>query len=132
MSTVTPYPLFVDPVPGVIEKLSDELPSYHFAEDLTGWHEGDIWITVQPTGGTLTNPFRVAEPRFDVNVYGPSKPEAKEIALQAMQAMYRLKNQVLDFGVVTSVSCTWPADISDPINNNPRWVFDMTMRFRTL
>lgn len=126
------YPLFTDPVPDILAKLGTFLPGYHLAEDLTGWTKGNTWVTVQPTGGSFPNANRIASVRLDINAYGPTKPNTQTIALQAIQAFYKLKNEKLTSGIViTGIECSYPADISDPINNNPRYVFDVTLNYRT-
>lgn len=128
-----PIPLLEDPMPDIILFLEGELPvSYVVAEDLTGWHKPEIRVTVQPTGGIVINRHRIFRPVYDVNVYAPSKPAAYAVALKALQALYSLKNEVMASGqVCTEVECTMPSDITDPINNNPRFVFDASLTFRT-
>lgn len=126
-----PIPKFPDPIKDILEFLTDNL-AYTVAEDLTGWHKPEIRVTVQPTGGTIPNGYRIYRPVYDVNVYGPEKPETMDAALNALQAFYEMKNIVLESGAVcTEVSCSWPADIQDPINSNPRFVFDASLTFRT-
>jgi hypothetical protein len=126
-----PVPKFPDPIRDIIDYMNDSLDA-HVATDLKGWHAPTLWVTVQPTGGIIVNSYRVFRPVYDVNIYGPTKPEAMNLALEAMQAMYFMKNEVLESGAVcTEVSCSWPADIQDPINSNPRYVFDANLTFRT-
>ncbi len=128
-----PIPLFEDPMPDIIPFLEATLPpAYVVAEDLTGWHKPEVRVTVQPTGGVVINRHRIFRPVYDVNVYAPTKPAAYAAALKAVQAMYMLKNEVLLSGqVCTEVECSMPSDISDPINSNPRFVFDVSLTFRT-
>lgn len=126
-----PIPLFHDDVLDVIVFLNGQLP-FDVAEDLTGWHKPEVRMTVQPTGGIIINPHRIFRPVYDVNVYGPKKPETKAAAMLSIQAMYMLKNVVLPSGnVCTEVECSWPSDIQDPLNSNPRFVFDASLTFRT-
>lgn len=127
-----PYPLFVDTLPEVLDILALNL-SFDVAEDLKGWVKGQKRATIQPTGGTVTNPYRVWSPRYDVNCYAGTKPETYQMSYETIQALYMLKGTVLPVSgvVVTDVECSLPSDITDPINLNPRWVFDVTISYRT-
>lgn len=127
-----PFPLFIDTLPEILDLLQTSL-GFTVSEDLKGWTKGEQRATIQPTGGTVTNPYRVWSPRYDVNCYANTKPEAIQISLETIQALYMLKGTVLPVSgtVVTDVECSFPADITDPVNNNPRWVFDVTISYRT-
>jgi hypothetical protein len=127
-----PIPLFSDPVVDIINYLESALPLFVVAEDLTGWHKPEVRVTIQPTGGVVVNPHRIFRPVYDVNAYAPTKTAAMAAALEALRAIYTLKNQVLESGqVVTEVECSMPSDLTDPINNNPRFVFDASITMRT-
>lgn len=126
-----PIPLVNDPLLDIIGYLETRL-SYKIAEDLTGWHKPETRVTLQPTGGRVINPIRVFRPIYDVNVYASSKPLAHATALEVLQELYLLEGMVLPSGqVITEVDCSMPSDISDPINSNPRFVFDATITLRT-
>lgn len=127
---VRPFQKHPDLVPYVIDWFETQLPSYHIAQDLTGWHAPEVWITVQPTGGFI-NRIRTGSAQMDVNVYAPGKPEAFSIAMEAVRAFMQMPNYTGDDVVITEVTCSYPADISDPINENPRFVFDVTINYRT-
>lgn len=122
-----------DEVIAVIDYLqaSTRLAPYdvNIAGDLKGWHAPDKWITVQTTGGSFEG-LRTATPRLDLNVYAPSKPLAKEIALTAVAELRSMKNHTTDDLVVIRAEPSWPADITDPINSNPRYVFDLNLWIR--
>lgn len=124
-----PFRKHSDLLPDMFTHLGGLL-DYTFAEDLTGWEAPETWITIQPSGGGIGK-VRLATPRFDVNVYGPTKPEAFGISMDVIQALMQMKNFVGDGFVITDVICSYPADISDPLNYNPRWVFDLTITYRT-
>lgn len=119
-----------DLIPVVMSFFGDNLPSYHVAGDLTGWEKGDIWITVQPTGGTISK-IRTGAPQFDVNVYAGSKPQAFDVAMQTVKTFMQMLNYTYEDAVITDVECSYPADISDPLNSTPRYVFDVVLRYRT-
>lgn len=126
---IRPFTKHPDLLPTLLDHLQTQL-GHTVAEDLTGWLAPNIWITIQPTGGTIAR-VRTASPRYDVNVYAPTKSEAFDIAMDTIKALMELRNFVSSDYVVTDVSCSYPADISDPINSNPRWVFDLTLSYRT-
>lgn len=118
-----------DLLPEILDKLESELPSYHFAGDLSGWSAPEEWITIQSSGGQIFS-VRGGVARFDVNVYGPAKPTAFNIALDVIKALQELENFTTNTFVITEVTCSYPADISDPINSNPRYVFDLDLAYR--
>src|ERR1044071_1770073 len=125
-----PFQKHPDLLPLIIDWCETNLPSYHIAEDLTGWHYPEKWITIQPSGGRI-NTIRTGIAQFDVNVYAETKPETFYIAMDAVKAFMQMRNfEYLD-GVVTSVTCSYPADISDPISSHPRYVFDVNLTYRT-
>lgn len=125
------YEEFPDILPAILDALESSLTSTTVAEDLTGYHHPDKWVRVQFSGGSFINPHRIAAPRFDINVYAKTKPETMSLALKAVKAMYALKNHVGADFVVTNVECSYPQDLSDPINHNPRFVFDLVVNYRT-
>jgi hypothetical protein len=127
---VQPYSKHPDLLPEVLDHLKTLLPTYTFAEDLTGWEAPEQRITIQPSGGTISR-IRTASPRYDVNVYGPSKPGAFSISMDVIKAVLQMRNYTGSNFVITDVQCSYPADISDPLNYNPTWVFDITFSYRT-
>lgn len=133
MATFTDYEILPDETLVLIQFLeaSTRLASFtpHIAEDLKGWHAPEVWITVQATGGSYDG-VRTGNPRIDVNVYAPSKPLAKEIALTAAAEIRSMKNYVTDQAVVIRCDPSWPNDLTDPINSNPRYTFDVQMWLR--
>jgi TPP-dependent trihydroxycyclohexane-1,2-dione (THcHDO) dehydratase len=112
---------------------SDRLAQYALtiAEDLKGWHAPEKWITVQATGGRLEG-VRTANPRVDVNVYAPSKPLAKRIALTAIAEIRSIKNFITSEAVVIKANPSWPNDLTDTVNSNPRYTFDVDFWLRPL
>lgn len=129
------YPVFPDETKHVIEYLTSAellLPfaPYRVAGDLKGYVAPARWITVQETGGSEENPVRVAAPRVDINVYAESRYVAKTIARNAVAAMKSMKNMVFDDAVVIRVETSTPANLTDPVNSQPRYVFDATIHIR--
>lgn len=133
MATFTEYEVLPDETLSLIEYLeaSSRLSPYDLtiAEDLKGWHAPEKWITVQATGGNYDG-IRTGNPRIDVNIYAPSKPLAKEIALVAAAEIRSMKNYVSETAVIIRCDPTWPNDLTDPINSNPRYTFDVQMWLR--
>lgn len=133
MSTFHVYADMPDETKAVIDYLeaSAELQPFnaHIAGDLKGYKAPETWITVQSTGGSFEG-VRTGNPRLDINVYASSKPLAKRIALRAAQDLRGMKNLVTDQLVVIRTEVTWPADISDPLTSNPRYVFDLSLWIR--
>lgn len=125
-----PFQKHPDLIPVIMDFFTTNLPAVHVAGDLTGWEKGEEWITVQPSGGSIAR-IRSGAARFDVNVYGPTKPEAFSISMDAVKTMMQMINYINGDAVITDVDCSYPADISDPLNSNPRYVFDVTVNYRT-
>lgn len=119
-----------DLIPSVLTHMHSVLPDYHFAEDLTGWNYPEEWVTIQPSGGTIAR-IRTGSAQLDVSTYAKTKPEAFNIAMDTVKAFMEMLNFAATDFVVTNVECSYPADISDPLSGNPRWVFDVTMTYRT-
>jgi hypothetical protein len=128
------YPVFPDETKHVIEYLTTAELLQPFAPrvagDLKGYTSPARWITVQETGGSEENPVRVAAPRVDINVYAESRNVAKTIARNAVAAMKSMKNMVFDDAVVIRVETSTPANLTDPVNSQPRYVFDATIYIR--
>lgn len=135
MSIYTEYPVLPDETLVLIEYLSNSSRlapySLHIAEDLKGWRAPEKWVTVQGTGGGIEG-VTVGNPRVDVNVYAPAKPMCKNIALALVAEIRSMKNYVSTDSEVTIIRCipTWPNDLTDPINSNPRYTFDVQMWLR--
>lgn len=133
MGTFVDYEVLPDETLALISFLetSDRLAVYtpHIAEDLTGWHYPETWITVQATGGGYEG-VRTGNPRVDVNVYAKTKPLAKAIALIVAAEIRSMKNYATDDAVIIRCIPSWPNDLTDPINSHPRYVFDVQMWLR--
>lgn len=129
------YPVFPDEVKVAIDFLEAHPKVIAFspvtiAGNLKGFVFPERWITVQATGGSDENPHRVAAPRVDVNVYAEEETVAKRLALAACSAMKSMQNLVTSEGVVIRVQTSTPADLTDPVNASPRFVFDSTIFIR--
>lgn len=122
-----------DEVVAVIDYLeaSDRLAPYNvdIAGDLKGWQAPEKRITVQTTGGSFEG-LRTGNPQLDLNVYGPSKFVAKQIAMTAVAELRSMKNFYNNDIVILRSQPSWPADITDPLNSNPRFVFDLNLWIR--
>lgn len=129
------YPIFPDEVKVAINFLKNHpyITAYgpvSVAGDLKGYTAPMRWISVQATGGTEENPVRVSAPRVDINVYAEEKPVAKNLALAACAALKSMKNHVTEDAVVIRVSTSTPADLTDPVNSQYRFVADATIHIR--
>lgn len=129
------YPVMPDETKHVIEYLNGHtlfstFAPYTVAGDLKGFVAPERWITVQETGGSEENPVRVVAPRVDINVYAETRGVAKRMALAAIAAMKSMKNQVFDDAVIIRVETSTPANLTDPVNAQPRYVFDATIHIR--
>jgi len=125
-----PFQKHPDLIPAIIAFFTTNLPSVHVAGDQTGWDKGDTWMTIQPSGGSISR-IRSGSARFDVNVFGPTKPATFDLSMDAVKTLMQMINYVNGDAVITDVECSYPADISDPLNSNPRYVFDVTINYRT-
>lgn len=128
------YPIFPDETLVTIPYLENHpyLTPYGamVAADLKGYVAGVRWISVQATGGNKLNKVRVAAPRVDINVYAETKPLAKKIALAAVAALESMKGHTTSEAVVINTDVSLPADLTDSVNSNPRYVFDATIDIR--
>jgi len=125
-----PFQKHPDLIPAIIAFFTTNLPSVHVAGDQTGWDKGDTWMTIQPSGGAISR-IRSGAARFDVNVFGPTKPATFDLSMSAVKTLMQMINYVNGDAVITDVECSYPADISDPLNSNPRYVCDVTINYRT-
>lgn len=125
-----PFQKHPDLLPVIIAFFSANLPTLPVAGDMTGWDKGELLATVQPSGGSVFR-IRGGAARFDVNVFGPTKPVAFDLSMQAVKTLMQMINYVNGEAVITDVECSYPADISDPLNSNPRYVFDVVINYRT-
>lgn len=128
--SLRPFQKHPDLLPVIISFFNTNLPSLHVAGDMTGWDKGDTWITIQPTGGSIAR-IRSGAARFDVNVFGATKPATFDLSMDAIKTLMQMINYVNGEAVITNVECSYPADISDPLNSNPRYVFDVIVNYRT-
>lgn len=129
------YDIMPDETKHVIEYLNGhlylaEFATYRVAGDLKGFVAPARWITVQETGGSDENPYRVAAPRVDINIYAESRGVAKRMAQAARAAMKSMKNVIFDDAVFIRVETSTPANLTDPVNAQPRYVFDATIHIR--
>lgn len=129
------YPVFPDETELAIGYLNghallQEFQPLTVAGDLKGFVAPARWITVQETGGSEENPVRVNAPRVDINVYAESRYVAKRIARHAIAAMKSMKNMVFEDAVIIRVETSTPANLTDPVNAQPRYVFDATIHIR--
>lgn len=101
------------------------------AGDLKGYNSPESYVTVQVTGGTIPNKYRVWAPRLDINAYADSKYEASALCRAVVTALLSMTNHSTDEIVITRVDCdSLPSDLTDPINSDYRFVADVTIHFR--
>jgi hypothetical protein len=129
------YPTAPDEVEVAINFLASHAKILAFAPvivagDLKGFVAPMRWITVMTTGGTEDIPVRLFAPRVDINVYAETKPVAKRLMLAASAALKSMRNHMTADAVVTGVEMSTPADLTDPVNNNPRFTADATIHIR--
>lgn len=101
------------------------------AGDLKGYTSPARWVKVQATGGTVPNKYRVWAQRLDINAYAESRFQAKALCGACLTALLSMKNMTTTDLVVTDVEVgTLPSDLTDPINNDYRFIADITVNFR--
>lgn len=125
-----PFQKHPDLIPVIMNFFTTNLPTLHVAEDMTGWVKGDEWVTVQPSGGSIAR-IRSGAARFDTNVFAVTKPRAFDLSMDAVKTFMQMINYTYGEAVITDVECSYPADISDPLNATPRYVFDVVINYRT-
>ena len=126
-------------MPDVVKTAIDHLTSHVsitsrdgiVAGDLKGYNSPARWITVQATGGSTPNKYRVWEMRLDINAYAESRFMAHELCRAALTALLSMKSLVTSDAVITDVEVgTLPSDLTDPINSDYRYVADVAVSFR--
>lgn len=98
--------------------------------DLVGFQEGDLWVEVTDAGGVRLIERRLDAPRFDFNVYAPTKKQAKNLANRVNAALYDMRNYHDGSVVVTKIQASLPTDLTDLVDKQPRYVFDATVTYR--
>src|SRR5690606_19402644 len=96
--------------------------------DLKGYSAGDRWIWIVRSGGARPIAYRLDSPRLDVNCYAEDKPTASNLAEAALAALLNAHTATHDGAVVTNVDTfSGLADLTDPLNNSPRYVFSVNV-----
>lgn len=125
-----------DPVAIAIDWLSDDTDlaalDATISGDLVGYLAGGRWVVVTVTGGSRPLPFRLDAPRLDINTYGETRAMAHLLCETAMSSLYAARNYVHSTGVVAGVEFgVRPADMTDPVNHQYRFVGDLTFHVRS-
>lgn len=100
------------------------------ATDLIGFTKGQRRIVVVRTGGTPTLPYRIDNPRLDIDAWGASKSDAHDLAQAARAALHELPtgNHTALAAVVAHVEdesgLTW---LPDPETGAARYVFSLRL-----
>lgn len=103
------------------------------AADLVGYDAGKRWITVQVTGGTRPILRRLDAPRLDLNAYAETRHMAHHVCEAALHSLSQMPGYTHTTGVVTGLEVgVRPSDLTDPVNNQFRFVADITVYLRTL
>lgn len=101
------------------------------AGDLKGYTSPERYVTVQATGGSIPNKYRVWSVRLDINAYAESRYETSALCRAAVTALLSMNNHITEDLVVVDVECdSLPSDLTDPINSDYRFVCDVTVSFR--
>lgn len=129
------YPIFPDEVEFAISFLLShpyltEFSPVVISGDLKGYVFPERRVVISAVPGSIINPVRLAAPNVDINVYGEDKPVTKRLCLAATAALRNMRGAMSDEAVVTRVETTTPADLTDPINNSPRFVASATIYIR--
>lgn len=107
----------------------------HVSADLVGYESGQNWIQVTRSGGIRPVRYRIDQPRIDANCYAADKPTAENLAESALAALLGIPPNPIAGGIVTNVDTfQGPADLTDPVNEQPRYTFsvELTLHPHTL
>jgi hypothetical protein len=101
------------------------------SRDLTGFEAGMTWMTVTEAPGQEIIPGILVEPSFDINIYAPTIGEAKRISRIAHAVVLKFRGYKDSDIVVSKVTVApTPYDLTDLLNNSPRYVFSAAIRCR--
>lgn len=132
----------VNPMPDIMLSIlnhlrsSSELTSFNVTKicpDLTGYESGQSWIKVRKAPGTAVIDGRLDACQIDFNCYAETRDETERLASAARAAILNMKGYTdEDEGVVVTFveTNTTPFDMTDPVDNQYRYVFDVTVFFR--
>lgn len=120
-----------DALPVLISYLDDELTA-RVAGDLVGFAAGDDWLVVSVSGGTEATRGRLWGLSVDFNAYAPSRPGAHALCRQAIAVSQRMPGLVAGELVIASVGVdTTPTDLTDPLNQQYRYIASLTVYVRS-
>lgn len=130
-----PYPVFPDEVKVITDFLDGNTYLTEYAPviisgNLVGYVFPERRITVSSVTGSIVNPVRLAAPIVDINVYAEDKYTAKNLCLAATAALRSMRGLTTNEAVIAKVETSTPSDLTDPINNSPRFVASATIYIR--
>lgn len=128
-----PYPIQGDCEAAVVDILNSDAAVLSFSPvnittDRVGYQMGDVWIEVTRQGGSLTR-FIIDKPRIDINVYGPIRTTAHDLAQAAQAAVLNARGTYRGNGCFLSDARVETGIFrgNDLINDSPRYVFALRL-----
>lgn len=117
----------------VISELSSMLPTVTISSDLNGYVAGSAWVEVSESpGGVEVQPDRIYTTVLDFNCYNSTIETTRSLAMVALSQARSLVNSVdADFVVTKIRTETLPFKLTDLVNNQPRYIFSITVFYRT-
>lgn len=131
------YPIMPDEVKVAINFLRTHplivaFGSVTISGDEIGYNFPARWVKIESTGGAEVNDMRLIAPRIDANCRAEDKPTAKALARTVAAVLKSMKDHKTAEAVVTKVTVSTPYDLTDPVNNSPRFVVDATIYIRNV
>lgn len=127
------YPTQADAEAAVVDILTSNSAVMAFSPisittDRVGYTMGDIWIEVSRQGGNVER-YVVDKPRIDINVYGPTRTKAHDLAQAAQAAVLNARGTYRGNGCVLSDARVETGIFrgNDSINEAPRYVFALRL-----
>jgi hypothetical protein len=127
------FPIQGDSEAAVIDILNSDSSVMAFSPinittDRVGYTMGDVWIEVTRQGGNLTR-YVIDKPRIDINVYGPNRITAHDLAQAAQAAVLNARGTYRGNGCFLSDARVETGIFrgNDLLNESPRYVFSLRL-----
>lgn len=127
------YPIQADAEAAVVDILKNNATVVAFnavniTTDRVGYTMGDLWIEVSRQGGNVER-YVIDKPRIDINVYGPNRIQAHDLAQAAQAAVLNARGVYRGNGCFLSDARVETGIFrgNDSINESPRYVFALRL-----
>lgn len=114
----------------LIQHLQSVLSDTHVAPNLNGYTQDQKWVEVTQAPGARVTNRRLDLRAFSLNCYAPTFAETEELAEEALAECLSMSGVYGEI-VITAVTVgVTPFSLSDQIDNQYRFVFDINVYVR--